>query len=258
VPNTALTVPKLTKRINTRLGASSVGVELGNDDIDECIETTLELYNQVRPFKRHAKIAVTTQKKRYVLASPSVTTYPGIAGVIDIQFITRRTAPSHVDPFDPHDTALAGITLGSGSGETFGEISQRLAYTEDAARVVDSEPDWNALWEGNELVVYIDIPRSHIEAGMEYSAYYSNDQDADTGLQLIPQGDTGWFVDFATAVGMTILGRIRNKYGGIANSDGGTDEIDGSAMQQEGRDDMTRLEEVLNSRRVPLAPTSPE
>jgi hypothetical protein len=258
MPNTALTEENIKKRIEVRLGSSMVNVEFGNDDVTECIEQALELYNQMRPMKRRAAISVSTSQKRYVLASPTVAVFPGIAGVVDVQFITRRTQPAHVDPFDPFDTALAGVTLGSGSGETYGEIFQRLSYSEDAARVVDSEPEWESLWEGNELVLYLDIPRSHIQASFEYSVYYSFDTNANTGMQLIPQGDVGWFLGYSTAVAKTIVGRIRSKHGGTIGPDGGTEEIDGAALIDEGRDEIQRLEEALNRRRVPLAPTTPE
>jgi hypothetical protein len=259
MPNTSLTLEKIGKRIQTRLGSSSVLVEMEDDDTKECVEQTLEVYNQMRPGKRRAGIAVTVQQKRYVLVqSDGTTPFPGIAGVVDVQFITRRTQPAQVDPFDPFDTALAGTTLGSGAGETYGEIAQRLIYSEDAARVVDGEPDWECMWEGPELVLYLDIPRSHMQAAMEYSVYYSPDNANDTGMQLIPQGDVDWFMRHATAVAKTIVGRIRMKHGGTVNPDGGVDEIDGQGLLQEGAEEMNTLREELERRRVPLAPTSPE
>ena len=259
MPNTVLVEKTIKKRIETRLGSSGVLIELEDDDIDEVIQQAIELYNQIRPAKRRAGIAVSTQQRRYVLVdSVGATNFPGIAGVVDVQFITRRTQPAQVDPFDPFDTALAGVTLGSGSGETYGEIAQRLMYTEDAARIVDSEPEWESLWEGPELILYLNIPRSHIEAGMEYSVYYSPDGDANTGMQLIPNGDVEILLRYMTAVAKVILGRIRVKHGGTVNPEGGVDEIDGAALLQEGSEDMNAIREEMERRRVPLAPTTPE
>lgn len=257
MPNVVLTDKKIRKRVETRLGSSGVVVELETDDFKECIEQALEVYNQVRPQHRHGSISVTTQQKRYVLTGsfPPASSNQTLAGVLDVQFLTRRTQPAQVDPFDPFDTALAGVTLGSGSGETYGEIEQRLGYSEAAARIVDSEPEWEGVWEGSDYVLYIDIPRSHIQMAFQYTCYYDN---TDGGRQLIPNGDVDWFMKFSTAIAKQILGRIRVKFGGIANSDGGTDDIDGAALLQEGADEETALREELSRRRVPLGPTSPE
>lgn len=259
MPNTVLTAKTIKKRIETRLGSSGVFIELEDDDINESISQAVELYNQIRPAKRRAGVAVTTQQSRYVIVdAQGGTNFPGIAGIVDVQFITRRTQPAQVDPFDPFDTALAGVTLGSGSGETYGEIAQRLMYSEDAARIVDSDPDWESLWEGEELILYLSIPRSHIQAGMEYSVYYAPNNNTDNGMQLIPNGDVEIMLRYMTAVTKTILGRIRAKHGGTVNPDGGVDEIDGAALLQEGSEDMNTIREEMERRRAPLAPTSPE
>lgn len=255
MPNTQLTKANIKKRVASRLGGGGVAVELEDQDYEEAINDTLEVYNQARPRKLRQALPITTSQKRYVLRNADGTTNygvdPNIAGVVHMEFITRRTQPSQVDPFDPFDTALAGVSLGSGSGETFGDIQQRLTYAEDAARIVDAEPEWEALWEGQEYVVYVDAVRSHIEASFEYSVYYGDD---DAGLALIPLGDVNWFLRYATARSKIMLGRQRNKFGGIANPDGSVDEIDGAALIDEGREDIRELEEELQRRRPPLGP----
>ena len=259
MPNTVLTAKNIKKRIETRLGASGVFIELEDDDINESISQAIELYNQIRPAKRRAGVQTSTQQSRYVIVdAQGATSFPGIAGIVDVQFITRRTQPAQVDPFDPFDTALAGVTLGSGSGETYGEIAQRLMYSEDAARIVDSDPDWESLWEGPELILYLSIPRAHIEVGMEYSVYYAPDENVNNGMQLIPNGDVEILLRYMTAVAKVILGRVRVKHGGTVNPEGGVDEIDGGALLQEGSEDMNTIREEMEKRRAPLAPTSPE
>lgn len=255
MPNTQLTKESIKKRIESRLGGGGVLVELVDQDYLEAIEDTIDIYNQARPRKLRQALPITTAQKRYVLRNADGTTNygvdPNIAGIIHMEFITRRTQPSQVDPFDPFDTALAGVTLGSGSGETFGEIGQRLAYSEDASRVVDGEPDYEALWEGQEYVVYVDKVRDHIEASFEYSIYYGYE---DEQLALIPRGDVNWILRYATARAKVLLGRQRNKFGGIANPDGSVDELEGSQLIDEGREEMRELEEELQRRRPPLGP----
>lgn len=256
MPNTSLTEKKIKKRVETRLGSSGVVIEIEDDDLKECMEQALEVYNQMRPHHRHGSISVTKSQKRYVLTGtfPPAGSDQTLAGVLDVQFLSRRSKSALTDPFDPFYTTGVGASLGTKGGSTYGELEQQIGYAEAAERIVDAEPEWEGVWEGSDYVLYIDIPRSHIQMGFQYSCYYDN---TDGGRQLIPLGDVDWFMKFCTAVAKQILGRIRVKFGGIANPEGGTDEIDGSELIREGAEEEERLREELNRRRVPLGPTSP-
>lgn len=251
MPNTELNIANLRKRIESRLGGKGVTVELEQDDYIECMKATLDCYNQRRPFTRHRKLNATVTQSRYEL---NPVDHPGLAGVIYCQFITRRGEPSQVDPFDPFDSALAGVSLGSGSGETYGELALRMSYSEDVMRVVDSEPDWHGDWEGAVYVLYVDIARAHVLASYEWTGHYTPDQNANTGMQLIPNGDVEWFVKYATACGKETLGRVRGKFQGITNSDGAQDPVDYQELLQEAQQEKERLEAELDRRRPPLAP----
>lgn len=251
MPNTELNTANLKKRIETRLGAKGVTVELEADDYVECTKMALDFYNQRRPFTRHKKLNATTAQKRYVLDPAE---HPGLAGVTYCEFITRRGQPSQVDPFDPFDTALAGVSLGAGSGETFGELALRMSYSEDAARVVDAEPDWHGDWEGSEYVLYVELVRSHILTSYQWTGYYTADANVNTGMQLIPNGDVDWFIRYATACAKEILGRVRGKFQGVTNPEGSVDPVDYQELLQEAQQEKERLEEELNKRRPPLAP----
>ena len=261
-PNNALTEEKIIRRIESRLGGGGVAIEIDPDSWKATIEDALEYFNLKRPARRFAKLDATTTQKRYLLYDGSSGTpvmtgidAPRVAGVLHVHFITRRTQPSQVDPFDPFDTALAGITLGSGSGETFGEILQRLAYSEDASRIVDSEPDYEAVWDGELLYLYLDIPRAHIQVTVEYSAYWTTDPaDTRTGMHLMPEGDVAWMLDYIEALASIRLGRARNKFGGIIGPDGNASPVDGEGLVNQGIADKKELEEKLERRRRPLPP----
>ena len=260
--NTALSEDRIIRRVESRLGGGGVTIEMTPDDWKTSIEDALEVYGRKRPARRFARVDAVTSTRRYLLYDANATTpvfpridAPQVAGVLHVHFITRRTQPSQVDPFDPFDTALAGITLGSGSGETFAEIYQRLAYTEDAARVVDSEPEYEAVWDGDLLYLYLDIVRSHVQTVVEYSAYWTNDPaDTVTNMNRIPQGDVDWFMDYIEALASIKVGRKRNKFGGVPNPEGGVDQTDGADLISQGIADKERLEGVLRGRRRPLPP----
>lgn len=249
MPNTELIQANLKKRIESRLGGRGVKVELEQDDYVECIKATLDHYNQRRPFKRRAKLNANVTQKKYQL---TLAQHPGLAGVTYCEFITRVGNPSQVDPFDPFDTALSGASLGS--GDTFGELAQRMSYSEDAARIVDAEPEWHGDWEGADYFLYVDLVRSHVQVSYEWSGYYTADTHAATGMQLIPTGDVDWFVKYAVACAKEIVARVRGKYQGITNPDGSQDPVDYQELLQESQQEKERLEEELNKRRPPLAP----
>jgi len=250
MPNTALTKANLKKRIRRRLGEGVVAIELQDENLEEAIEATLDHYNQVRPKVMHSGIAISQTQKKYDL--DAIGGYDGILGVVHVSFITRRTQPAQVDPFDPFDTALAGVTLGSGSGETYGDIAQRLAYSEDAARIVDSEPEWEFWWDDDEKpILFIDAPREHIEASVEWRKRYDF---TDAGMQKIPHGDVKWFLDYSVAHAKLILGRSLRKFQGITNPDGAQDPLDGVELVSEATEEVRTLEDQLERRRPPLGP----
>lgn len=250
MPNTTLTKDSLKKRIRRRLGEGIVAIELQDENLEEAIETTLDHYNQVRPKVMHSGLAVTPAQKEYNLAT--IGGFDDIAGVVNVNFLTRRGEPTVVDPFDPFGTSLSGVSLGYGSGETFGDIAQRLAYSEDAARTVDAEPEWEFWWnDDEEPVLFIRSPRAHIEAGVEWRKRYVF---SDTGLQKIPHGDAKWFIDYATAQAKMILGRALRKFQGVTNPDGSQDPLDGVELVAEAQEEIRNLEELLEKRRPPLPP----
>lgn len=249
MPNTDLTLDKIPQRCESRLGGKTVGIELEQDDWIEAIKQALDHYNQRRPFKKRVAISATPSQKRYVL-DPA--THPGLAGIVHVEFITRRGHPTVLDPFDPFSTLNSGVLLGG--GDTFGELQQRLTYSEDAARIVDAEPEWHSQWEGTDYVLYLDIVRAHVLVSYEWSGYYTPDANPQTGMQLIPGGDVEWFLKYVTACAKETLGRVRGKFQGVTNPDGAQDPVDYVELLQEAQQEKEKLEEELNRRRPPLAP----
>lgn len=251
MPNTTLTRENLTKRIRRRLGEGIVAVELQDENLEEAIETALDHYNQVRPKRMHSSLAITRTQRAYDLEA--IGGFDDIIGVVHVDFITRRDdVDAAPDPFDPYDTVVAGMDLGSGAGETFGDIAQRLAYTQDAMRVIDGEAEWEFVWSDDDRpVLYLVLRRDYTLASVEWRQRYPF---TDAGMQKIPQGDVKWFMDYSTAQAKLMLGRSLRKFQGVTNPEGGQDPMDGVELVSEATEDIRALEEQLERRRPPLPP----
>jgi len=255
VPNSELTYERITEEVRTSLGGSGVEVELTDGDIKVCVRKALRPYNRYLPFQGRHAITVAQATKRIRLDN----VIPNLLGVVDVEWITRRTEPAGVDPFDPYVTSLTGPTYGD---ETFGDVAQRLSYSEDASRIVSSEPEWHAQWEQvdvggstyeNHYFVYVSVESDNVEAAVTFNARYTEEEDAQ-GLLAVPAGDVDWIIEYAIAYAKTILSRIRGKFAGITNPEGSADLVDYAELAQEGREDMEQMEEDLKLRRRPGVP----
>lgn len=246
MPNTILNKTDIREETQSRLGGSRLRVELDQEDYDRATKEAIRQFSRAVPFIAHRALPVTAAQKVYVLAPVD---HVGLTGVIDVQFITRRTDPSAIDPFDPYDTVLGGLLIGD---ETFGDIFQRLAYLEDAARIVSAEPEWRGQWVGQDYNLYVDIVRDPVLVSYTWCGAYTPDTNAATGMQLIPEHDTDWILDYIEARCMVTMGRVRRKFGGIPNPEGGVDEIDGREMADEGKIKMDDLLEEIKQRRFVL------
>lgn len=249
MPNTVLRQDQIREETLSRLGGSRLEVELDQRDLDQATREAIRVYSRYVPLQGWKSIPATVTQKRYVL---DLAQHPGFTGIIDVQFLTRRTDPSSIDPFDPYDSVVGGLLVGD---ETFADVMQRLVYTEDAARVVSAEPEWRGEWEGADFALYLDIVRTPTLVAYNWCGAYSTDVTAANGMHLIPFDDTDWILNYIEARAMVTLGRVRRKFGGIPNSDGGVDEIDGNQFVDEGNQKTTDLMEEIRSRRIPLPPT---
>lgn len=248
MPNTVLNPTSIREETLSRLGASQVDIELNEADIMQATKEAVRNYTRYRPQVRRKALPATKAQKRYVL---TLVDHPGLVGVLDVQFITRRTDPSAIDPFNPFDSGLGNLLVGD---ETYGDIHQRVSYAKDAARVISSEPEWHAQWEGSEFAMYVDIVRDATHVSYAWTSNWTPDAHATTGMQLIPDSDTDWILDFIEARCKKTLGMARRKFGGIPNSEGSTDETDGQTLVDEAQAKMELLIEDVKRRTIPIPP----
>lgn len=248
--NTVLTHKNIKEEIETSLGVSGVEVELEDSDVTKVIRDTLRRYNRTRPGRGHAAIPVVQSQKRYVIDKEG----SGIRGIVKLDFVEKTNFTG--DPFDPFYYNRMGLTP---QGDTFAEYDQKRQYIEQARRIGGSEPDWQQRVEKNEdtgkqeLVLYVDVDSPYF-CSITYTYHYTPDQNEHTGMQRIPDGDTDWIVEYATALAKMIVARKRGKYRGVILPGGTTADTDATDLLQEGRDEKRELEEQLARRRRPLLP----
>ena len=248
--NTTLTQTQIREETLSRLGGSRVEIELDQKDLDLAVKEAVRVYSRHQPGTRWSSLNAAPAQKRYVL---DVAEHPGIVGVLDVQFVTRRVDPSAVDVFDPYDNVVGGLLVGN---ESFGDITQRRIYMEDATRVVSAESEWRYTQEGSDHVLYVDVIRTPTLTSYVWAWHYTPDDDADTGMLKIPNADVDWILDYVEARSMLTLGRVRRKFGGIPNAEGGVDEIDGQTFVDEANTKLEQLREQIEQRRFIVPPVT--
>lgn len=251
MPNDFMALDYVADEIGVRLGGTGIEVELEGKDVESCLRSALTQYNRFMPRRGRAAISVTTSQKKYPISHPS------LRGIVDVQFLDPyRLQTSGVDPFDPL-TYLGNPDL-TREGDTFGQFDQRLQYIEMARLVTSAEPEWLAEWERDQndnpaYYLYIDVQREYL-CSYIYTWHITPDDDSVTGLRWVPDADTEWVLDYATARAKQILSRIRGKFAGITGPDGGDQQVDWQELATEGREDEQRLREEVERRRRPMTP----
>jgi hypothetical protein len=228
VPNTRLTPSKIVEHVNI---AEAIGE-----------------YNRYRPQHADATLTIAADVKRH-----GPLDHKGLAGVTRLEFVRESIHTGDIDPFDPY-SHVHGISMGH--GETYGSYAQQLQSQEEARQVTSSEPEWHTQWERDGgCYIYTDVPPgADYLCSYTYSWHVTPDNDADTGMQFIPNGDVDWVLKYVTALVKEILARIRGKFHGITGPDGSVEDVDYSELSEEGRTEKEALIDDLKLRAPPILP----
>lgn len=246
MPNTVLTPTQIATFVGRKLGESGVQIELVPEDITECLKEAIRTYNRNRPGHGRSALSVVADQTKYAI------NHPGIQGIVNVDFVDpRRQTTEGLDVFDPW-TTYSRTDLGLGA-DTFAEHDQRLNYREQARRIVSAECEWQQAWEGSTLYLYVSVSYPNL-CSYEYSFHFTPDNAADTGMQLIPDGDTDWIMDMTLALAKGPLSKIRGKYTGLTGPDGTDLPIDWDTLREEGATAEERLREDIKGRRRPILP----
>lgn len=253
MPNTSLTKPKILEEVKAILGGSSVEVELIENDVEKCVRDALRVFNHNLPMRSRRAIPVTSGQKRYVISHPT------LEGVTEVEFVSAQAVGASVDPFSTVGQVIVGSVLAA-PGTEYGSILQTQFAQEDARKLMSAEPEWYGQWEFHttvpEYALYVDIPTTSVSYNVAYTFawHLTPDNVAGTGMQLAPNEDTDWIMEYILARAKQILSRKLGKFQGITNPDGATDPTDAETMRAEGREDQLRLDESILKRRRPLLP----
>lgn len=242
MPNTTLTLATLRQHAADVLGEGIVDIELKAGQHAASLRRTMATYNRYRaPWKTAVLTGASSATKRYAL------TQTGLRGVIDVQFVPTTISSDALDPF-----SLAQTAQQSQLSPTYGEMEQERGYLEQARRVMATDPDWYGQREDDGVYyLYVDIRSPH-DVMFTYVMDLTADDNATTGLSQVDTTDVDWFLDYYVAQCSTMLGRGLRKHGGVAMPEGGTESLDGESLRSEAREDLTRLEDTIKSRRRPL------
>lgn len=244
MPNTTLTVKSVQEEVAAALGASQVSIELDAKDYEKCLKDAVRVYNRNRPRRGLAALAVSEEQKKY-----GPLPHPGLQGVTDVQFVTSLEEIPDPFVFGEDEMLIKGDIKG-----TVGGLEMQLAYVEMARRMYGSEPDWYGAWEGKGYYLYIDMKLRVLLCSYRFTWHVQPTDDPNVGLSLIDDGDTDWITRYTLAKAKQILARVRGKFHGIPNPDGGSDDNDYSELASEGKEEERDLEAEIQKRRRPLLP----
>jgi len=250
MPNSTLDLESFRADVETRLGGLGVDVELEQGDYLQCLKDTLRLFNRSRPQRATVSLTVNATTKKY---GPFNTLYKGFVGVVNVEFVQANMVTGQVDPFNPLSTIGGPNNI---TGDGLGALELSLQNMEMGRRMLSAEPEYRTSWErdGN-FYLYVDVPSGvPYNCSLEYTWHITPDEDLQTGLKWIPDGDLDWIINFAVAKAKQILGRKRGKFQGITNPDGSVDPVDYQELLEEGKQEETDLKAEIEARRRPLIP----
>jgi len=236
------TLRELVDKILINLGISSINVEITPTDIIQAIHDAIEVYNKYIPGMSWDVLNVSENIRRYVIDKRNIT------GVLEVQFLREFRLMTGVDIIPDFVGRLA-------------EVEQWFMGREDAARILSTKPNWTSAWEAplnntgapkkRELVLYIYVPTIvPYKCSYLYSWKREASDDLQYGIPSIPDNHGEWVEDYALASAKVILGRILDKFKGVASP--ANTGLDGADLRSEGASEKAQLlSDILSWREQP-------
>lgn len=252
----AVTIYDLRQNILVNLGSGGtlpggIDVELNNDELDQAIQSALQMMNMYVPMRATVNVSV-----------PAGTTvlplnHPMLRGVVDATASSARGAcvsEAYPDPFNPYPNSYAAGTF-SGYGDTPGYALAERQYDRTVDLISSGEFEWTV--RESQAGVQSLVMKCRRAAAVEYTYTWAIKQsdDPNVGVGRLTDANYQFVQDYSVAVAKTILGRKLRKYGGGVNMpDGGTETLDGDALVGEGNAAQQQLEDAIKRRRRPVPP----
>lgn len=223
----------LTDRIITRLAGRIIDVEMDPEDLEECVQTTLDIFkanssNSVE--EGYFFLELQEDKSEYLLPKE----------IVEVREIFRRGLGRTQGgvTFDPFNAAFTNFYLLE-AGRQGGLATYRLftEYQEMIGTMFGEHVMFT--WQPNthrlEIVRNIRGP----ETVLLWCYYFRNDDSIIEDIYAKP-----WIIDYAVARAKILLGEGRGKFSQIIGPQGGT-TLNGDQIKNEGITDVDRLEQRL-------------
>jgi len=225
---------ELANRILTRLGRNIVSVELDPEDLEEAIETTLDMY-------RNRSSNSVEEGFTFLELQESKSTYILPKEVVEVRELFRRGLGRTEGgvTFDPFNAAFTNFYLlesgrqgGLATFALFNEY-QELIGTLFGEHIMFT---WETMTKKLQIVRH--VRGSETVLLWVYFTRADDDIIADTYAR-------NWVADYATARAKIMLGEGRGKFAQIFGPQGGT-TLNGDQLKNEGFTDIERLEKELS------------
>lgn len=250
MPNTDLTQKNIQQETESILGGSGVAVELSDADYSKATRDAIREYNRNVPRISIAALPVSSSQVKYPIIKP------GLIGVTYVDFVGNGIQFGASTEFGVPFSNLSPTGLGIAGGATFGEINTAAAYAKQAQQIASAEPEWLGQWEQSNyyLYIYVQTTMGTVNCSYTYSWGLTPDNNATTGMQLIPLTDVQWVLDYVACRCKQMVARVRGKFRGIPDAQGGTSPTDADYLLEEGKAEEAALKEDIRGRRRPIAP----
>ena len=235
----------LANRVLIRLGGNIVDVELGPEELEEAIRTTLGKFRQLSSNAvEEAHIFLEMQENKTVYTLPDQ--------VIEVREIFRRGLGRTQGgvTFDPFNAAFTNFYLLE-AGRQGGLATFRLftEYQEMIGTMFGEHIMFN--WRPNEH--RLELIRNIRSPETVLLWVYMTRTDDDLIKDVYAEN---WMIDYSVAASKIMLGEGRGKFSQIVGPQGGT-TLNGDQLKNEGTTDQERLEKEileLGSGEEPIMP----
>jgi len=223
----------LANRILIRLAGNIIDVELGPDELEEAIRTTLGKFRQISSNsveEAHIFLEVQENKTEYILPDQ----------VIEVREIFRRGLGRTQGgvTFDPFNAAFTNFYLlesgrqgGLATFRLFTEYQELIGTLFGEHIMFNWRPDQHRL----EIIRHIRAPETLL------MQVYLSRTDEDIINDIYAKN---WIIDYAVAISKIMLGEGRGKFSQIVGPQGGT-TLNGDQLKNEGITDRDRLEREI-------------
>lgn len=223
----------LANRILTRLGQNIVKVELGPEDLEECIRTTLEMFrnrssNSVE--EGYAFLELQEGKDVYHLADE----------IVEVREIFRRGLGRTQGgvTFDPFNAAFTNFYLLEAGRQ--GGLTTYALFTE-YQELIGTLFGEHIMFTWEPMTKKLQVIR-HVRGAETVMVWVYFERKDDDIIQDIYAKN--WVLDYATARAKVMLGEGRGKFAQIFAPQGGT-TLNGDQLRSEGMAEIERLEREL-------------